>query len=232
MKPRALIVEDRAEVARMYATALEVAGFEVFLAKNLSEAFVCLMQPPAPDVVLLDLNLSETETAQFTVTKIPDIKQYNPNMAIIVVSGVLTPDLIKLATLQGATDTREKLDMTNQVTIWRVVSEALEKAPQDMKSRLASTLAFFRSAATKLSIALITMKLSTITLLIAAASLSFQGCTTTETTTTSPDGTVVTVKMRQADGKTLRALVQAGGQVLSAAAAAELNRRAEEQRNR
>lgn len=67
-------------------------------------------------------------------------------------------------------------------------------------------------------------------ILAAVASLSFQGCNTTTTTTTNPDGSVVTVRMRTVDHKTLRVLVSTGGQVLSAAAAAELNRRAEEQR--
>jgi len=60
----------------------------------------------------------------------------------------------------------------------------------------------------------------------------FIGCTTTTRTTTNPDGTTVKEVTRQADGKTLRSLVRVGGDVLSAAAAAEINRRIEDQNRR
>lgn len=213
MKPRALIIEDRPEVALAYNRALVAAGFDVSEALNLTDAYKVLAEPPPPDVVFLDLNLNERETANFTVMQIPKIKSYNPNMSVIVISGLLTPELIKLASLQGAAETKEKLDMKSQVDMWRVLSECLEKSPPDMKSRLEHTLSFLKSAAHKLSLFL-AMKI--IAPLIIAASLSFQSCTVT--TTKFPDGRVETI--RSSDGKTIMILVGAAGQIGVAAAQA------------
>ena len=61
--------------------------------------------------------------------------------------------------------------------------------------------------------------------LLLLISLVLAGCTTT--TTTSPDGTITTI--REYDKATLKVFVQAGVEGLSNVAAAELARRAQEQ---
>lgn len=152
MKPRALVVEDRPEVAATYARALDKADFEVFIAFNLSQAYEVLAQIPPPDVVFLDLNLNETENAEYTVRQIKKIKSYNPNMVVIVISGILTPELHGIAISQGASACKEKLDMVHQVDLWRTVEEALDKAPEVVQGKLQTPMELMRQLAKNLGL--------------------------------------------------------------------------------
>lgn len=156
-KPRALIIEDQVEIATMYRIALEAANFETFAALSLVEAFELLKGRRPPDVVFLDLNLNEEEKAHYVVQQIQAIKAYNRNMVLIVISGVLTPDLIEIASLQGADHTKEKMDMVHQVDIWNMMAHALEKTAPDIQSRLETTLGFLKAAAKKLSLLILSL---------------------------------------------------------------------------
>lgn len=144
MKARALIVEDRAEIANMYALALENIELEVFIAFNLTDAYEILRKIPPPDIVFLDLGLSLKENAEFTVRQIAHIKSFNPDMTVIVVSGLLTPELVEVATLQGAAAVRTKMNMIRQVDTWNTVEEALSNATTTAKGRLAGPLELIR----------------------------------------------------------------------------------------
>lgn len=141
MKPRALIIEDRAEMVIMYRRVLEKLGFEVFDADCLDpKAYQILSLIPPPDLVFLDLNLNEKEHAAYVVRQIARIRTYNPDMRVIVISGVLTEEYIELATLQGAVAVREKMDMGVQLSLWRTIEKALNTAPTSAKERLAQPL--------------------------------------------------------------------------------------------
>lgn len=137
MKPRALIIEDRKEMVKMYRKVLEQLGFEVFDADCLDpKAYQVLSLIPPPDLVFLDLNLNEKENAAYVVRQIARIRTYNPDMRVIVISGVLTEEYIKLATMQGAVAVTEKIDMGVQLTMWQTIQKALNTAPQTTKERL------------------------------------------------------------------------------------------------
>lgn len=168
MKARALIIEDRSEIADLYALALEKIDLEVFIAFNLADAYEILSRIPPPDIVFLDLGLSLKENAEFTVRQIAFIKSFNPDMTVIVVSGLLTPDLIEIATLQGAATVKEKLNMTQQVDTWRTVDEALVKATEAAKGRLAGPMALLRQLAHSMKM----------TLLLLCCIPFLSGCTT------------------------------------------------------
>ena len=53
-RPRILIVEDNADVRRLYAIGLNQRGFEVKLAANGAEAVERITSGERPDVILLD----------------------------------------------------------------------------------------------------------------------------------------------------------------------------------
>lgn len=133
-QPLALIVEDRPEISKMWQKCLEPLELSVIHASNLTEAYNQLKRIPPPDLVLLDLNLTETETAIHTVNQIAHIKTFNPDMVVIVISGVITQELATIAIQQGAHGVREKMDMANQVDLWRTIESSLQKAPQSTKN--------------------------------------------------------------------------------------------------
>lgn len=134
IQPLALIVEDRPEIRDMWEKCLEPLELTVIHAGNLTEAYVQLKRIPPPDLVLLDLNLSETETAIHTVNQIANIKQFNPDMVVIVISGVITQELATIAIQQGAHGVREKMEMVGQVDLWKTIESSLQKAPQNAKN--------------------------------------------------------------------------------------------------
>lgn len=134
MTPLVLIVEDRPEIANLWATHLEPLKVNVLQASNLTEAYAILGRVPPPDLVLLDLNLNHEERADFTVRQINHIKQFNPDMVLIVISGLLTPDIAKVAIEQGANGLANKIDMQRQVDLWREIQHSLANAPAKAKS--------------------------------------------------------------------------------------------------
>lgn len=142
---QALIIEDRPEVAIMYKRALLALDYEVHIAFDLRSAYCVLGKVPPPDTVLLDLNLSTKENAQHTVQQIAYIKSFNSEMVLVVVSGVLTPELIKIAIEQGADDVREKLDMLSQVDLWRIIQNSYSKVPQTVQEKMAHQIELLKS---------------------------------------------------------------------------------------
>lgn len=150
MSLSALLVEDRPEIAKLWSACLSTMNFKITLACNLSEAFVTLQKIPPPDLVLLDLNLNETETAEFTVTQIPLMKQFNPELVVIVISGVLTPELIAESTKQGAHAVRDKFEMTRQVDFWNAIVESLDNAPKKAKNLFEHPLNLLETLSQKL----------------------------------------------------------------------------------
>lgn len=160
MKPCALVIEDRPEVAKMFQMTLERLDLYVCTAANLSEAEGFLRQQPPPDLVLLDLNLTETETAAYTVTRIPWIKSFNTEMMLLVISGVLTPELIQRATTAGAALTVSKIELQKQIDMWHAIETCLEKAPEATRERLAHPVKLLKQFASTLTVILLSsMKL-------------------------------------------------------------------------
>lgn len=152
MNARALIIEDRPEVAMLYEITLKEVNFDVSVAHSLREAYELLDKGELPDVVFLDLNLAVDETAAYTVTQIPKIKSYNPAMSVIVMSGFLTPEIATVAALQGASVVKNKAEMAQQVDLWKVLISVLESSTCDVKTRLEQTLTFLKTAANKLAL--------------------------------------------------------------------------------
>jgi DNA-binding NtrC family response regulator len=148
--PLALIVEDRPEIARMWRGNLDRLEINSIHVTNLTNAFHELDKIPPPDMVLLDLNLNIEEDANYTVTQIKEMKKRNPDLIVIIISGVLTPELTELAIRQGADGIREKLELRRQEDFWAAIKESLGKAPTKAKHAFTHPLEILEALSKKL----------------------------------------------------------------------------------
>ena len=85
-RPKILIVEDNADVRRLYAIGLNQRGFEVKLAANGAEAVERISSGEKPDVILLDWLMPLMDGGE-VLTRLGDAE----GLTIIVISGQPAP---------------------------------------------------------------------------------------------------------------------------------------------
>ncbi len=88
-KPKVLLVEDNADVRRLYAIGLNQRGYEVKLASNGAEA-VDRVASERPDYLLLDWMMPLMDGGE-VVQKLGD-QPVNSDIEIIVISGQPAPE--------------------------------------------------------------------------------------------------------------------------------------------
>ncbi|HKR62996.1 MAG TPA: response regulator [Thermoanaerobaculia bacterium] len=88
-RPKVLLVEDNADVRRLYAIGLNQRGFEVKLASNGAEA-VDRVHTERPDYILLDWMMPLMDGGE-VVEKLND-EDANSDIEIIVISGQPAPE--------------------------------------------------------------------------------------------------------------------------------------------
>ncbi len=88
LKPKVLLVEDNADVRRLYAIGLNQRGFEVKLAANGAEA-VDRVATERPDYILLDWMMPLMDGRE--VVERLDQDQSDNDIEIIVISGQPAP---------------------------------------------------------------------------------------------------------------------------------------------
>jgi len=87
MKARIMVVDDEADIRLVVRACLERAGYEVSEASSaaaLRQSFAA----PAPDVVVLDLQLSDGDG----LALLPELKQQWPRARVIILTGYGTVD--------------------------------------------------------------------------------------------------------------------------------------------
>lgn len=151
MTPLALLIEDRPEIAIMWTEYLAPLNVTVVHVTTLKEAFTILAQIPPPDLIILDLNLGPDSPAETTVRQIEKMKSFNPDVVVIVISGMLTPELIALAGLQGAHTIQSKVEMARQVDLWRAIEVSLAKAPQKARNLFQHSLSILETLNRKMT---------------------------------------------------------------------------------
>ena len=133
---RLLIVEDEpgdAELTTERLSTLPGYDFEVSVATSLEDA---LGQIPAlhPDAVVLDLNLPDSQG----VETLRRIRAIQPDIAIVVLSGDVNPDVRQTALEAGAQDFIGKDDPAVQLlaraVLFAVEKMKVQKYQQDRKS--------------------------------------------------------------------------------------------------
>jgi len=90
-RPKILIVEDNADVRRLYAIALNQRGFEVKLAANGAEAVERISSGEKPDVILLDWLMPLMDGGE-VLDRLGD----HDGVTVIVISGQPAPPAGKL----------------------------------------------------------------------------------------------------------------------------------------
>lgn len=126
----ALIVEDRPEMANMWENAIRQLDPSILIHKTdtLAHAKILCRAIPPPNLLFLDLGLPDSDHVQ-TADAIPEFAIINPDMVVMVISGLITADTLDDIISKGAHAAREKIDMRKQVDLWRMVDEALKKGP-------------------------------------------------------------------------------------------------------
>ena len=110
-KPKVLLVEDNADVRRLYAIGLNQRGFEVKLAANGAEA-VDRVASERPDFILLDWMMPLMDGGE--VVQRLDGQDGTGDIEIIVISGQPAPDVMP---------NRVRSWLTKPLTVDELVSE-------------------------------------------------------------------------------------------------------------
>ncbi len=97
--PRVLVVDDDAETRHMLGEFLATHGFDARSAADGGAALRAITQEP-PDVVLLDIAMPGLSGLE----ALPAIRAIAPDVKVIMVSGVATVEMAKLALARGAFD--------------------------------------------------------------------------------------------------------------------------------
>jgi len=111
LKPKVLLVEDNADVRRLYAIGLNQRGFEVKLAANGAEA-VDRVQTERPDLILLDWMMPLMDGRE--VVERLDTESSSSDIEIIVISGQPAPNELPA---------RVRSWLTKPLTVDELVSE-------------------------------------------------------------------------------------------------------------
>lgn len=86
----ALSVEDDPALSELLGRFLSEICSEVYLALTFKQALEHMQRVPPPDLVTLDLNLPDS-TIESTIGQIHQIRRFNDQSVIIVISGVVEP---------------------------------------------------------------------------------------------------------------------------------------------
>src|SRR4051794_22341960 len=103
MSPKIMVVDDEGAIRSLLGTVLTKASYEVTEipdATALKETF----SGPEPDVILLDLKLSDADGLEL----LPQIKKQWPATEVIILTGFATIDAAVMATKLGAYDFQKK----------------------------------------------------------------------------------------------------------------------------
>ena len=95
-----MMVEDESDIRSVAKRILEQAGYEMLEADS-AAALRRAFTGPAPDVVLLDLNMPDSDV-QTTLKLIPELKKWWPESVVIVLTGFGSIQLAVEATKLGA----------------------------------------------------------------------------------------------------------------------------------
>jgi response regulator RpfG family c-di-GMP phosphodiesterase len=98
---KVLIVEDDPNVAELLRRCIYPIATEVKISITMHDAMSVIQSVNDFDVVTLDAGLPDSR-ALTTLTKISEIKQYNPNTLVVVVTGMVGTEIERAAMASGA----------------------------------------------------------------------------------------------------------------------------------
>jgi two-component system response regulator AtoC len=127
-RPRILVVDDEKLIRWFLEKNLTQAGYHVVVAKNAEEALSKIKSHP-PHAVILDNNMPGRSGLDI----LPEIKIYDPAIAVLLMTGHAAPDLTIQALKLGAYQCLNKPLVFDEINL--ILRSALEKASQQRQIR-------------------------------------------------------------------------------------------------
>lgn len=123
-----LMVDDDAGCLELWARMLHGLNARILFSQTIEEAFAMMAEIPPPDLVLLDLKIPPY-TASETLAAVNAFRQYNPHLAVIVISGMRLDEIMKAIEVAGivAQGALTKDESLSQARLLEVVKPALTK---------------------------------------------------------------------------------------------------------
>lgn len=149
IKPVALIVEDRPEVALIWQKYLQPLEMEIRVALTLADAKIQSKVLPPPDLILLDLRLTDSKDTE-TLASIRELTAANPACAVLILSGYVTPEITEIAIREGAHQVMSKLAVDRAADLWGFMKNYLSKASPSVQKRMAHTSELIETLSSKL----------------------------------------------------------------------------------
>lgn len=116
-RPRILLVEDDAFLIGIYATKLELEGFDVLQAKD-GEAGLQAVQKELPDIILLDILMPKLDGFQVLEALKKDAK--TKKIPVVLLSNLGQKDDVERGRALGATDYLIKAHFVPSETVQKI----------------------------------------------------------------------------------------------------------------
>ncbi len=122
-----LLVDDDDSIVMLWSRYLAIEGIDLRVAKNVAEAIGQMQKIPPPDLVLLDLILPPYGPIQ-TMEAVDELRQFNPNLKIIAVSGMDRDAIMKVIKGFAVDGMVCKRDTMSQAGLLSAIQPMIEKA--------------------------------------------------------------------------------------------------------
>lgn len=136
-----LIVEDRPEISLIWKKHLKAKignQADIREARTLADGISLSKKIPPPDLILLDLGLTDSNPIQ-TIAQQHILKASNPNVVLITITGLVTPELAEMTIENGAHAVAHKLNIQCSSDLWDVIQSAVDKAPPNAQKAIVHT---------------------------------------------------------------------------------------------
>jgi len=118
-----LVVDDDVAMVSMLERYLRGLATEVRRASSIQEAIEQMGVLPPPDLVLLDLRLTTTDAVE-TVAATKALREFNPNLKIVAISGLEMSEIVRVVSGSGIEGILAKTDLDSQNKLLRAVQSA------------------------------------------------------------------------------------------------------------
>ena len=110
-----LMVDDEEACMELWSRMLGTK-FNLLFSKSIEEALKRMAEIPPPDLVLLDLKIPPF-TPEQSLLAVHAFREFNPNLAVVVISGMRLDEILKAiesagVTIQGALSKDDSLSQT------------------------------------------------------------------------------------------------------------------------
>jgi CheY-like chemotaxis protein len=126
-KVKILVVDDEEGIRLILRRILDPLGCKVVTAANFAEAVMQMSESPHPDFVFLDLRLPDSPNAMKTLENLQDIRRFNPDAPVVVLTGDPDERLKQVAYIMGCESFRQKTELSGQKDVWLAMQEACQR---------------------------------------------------------------------------------------------------------